>query len=44
MPRQHPLGAAAIDDDLLAGLEGRDVIRQLADDLYRAFTGPAARP
>ena len=31
------LGAGAIDSDLLAGLEGRDVITQVADDLYAVF-------
>jgi ADP-ribosylglycohydrolase len=31
------LGAGAIDDDLLAGLEGRDVITQVADDLHDVF-------
>jgi hypothetical protein len=28
------LGASAIDPDLLASLEGRDVITQVADDLH----------
>ena len=32
------LGAGAIDADLLNGLEGRDVITQVADDLYDVFT------
>jgi ADP-ribosylglycohydrolase len=39
------LGAAAIDSDLLGGLEGRDVITQLADDLHAVFAcgqGPDA--
>jgi ADP-ribosylglycohydrolase len=36
------LGADGIDDDLLAGLEGRDVITQVADDLYDVFA--ANRP
>jgi ADP-ribosylglycohydrolase len=31
------LGVAAIDDDLLAGLEGREVITQVADDLHDVF-------
>jgi ADP-ribosylglycohydrolase len=31
------LGADAIDGDLLAGLEGRDVITRVADDLYDVF-------
>jgi len=31
------LGAGAIDADLLDGLEGRDVITQVADDLYDVF-------
>jgi ADP-ribosyl-[dinitrogen reductase] hydrolase len=31
------LGAGAIDADLLAGLEGADVITQVADDLYDVF-------
>jgi ADP-ribosylglycohydrolase len=31
------LGAGAIDADLLEGLEGRDVITQVADDLYDVF-------
>lgn len=31
------LGAGAIDADLLDGLEGRDVITQVADDLYDTF-------
>ena len=31
------LGADAIDADLLDGLEGREVITQLADDLYDVF-------
>ncbi|MDR2987802.1 MAG: ADP-ribosylglycohydrolase family protein [Nocardiopsaceae bacterium] len=31
------LGAGAIDADLLEGLEGRDVITQLADDLHDVF-------
>jgi ADP-ribosylglycohydrolase len=31
------LGAGAIDTDLLAGLEGADVITQVADDLYDVF-------
>jgi ADP-ribosylglycohydrolase len=31
------LGAGAIDADLLAGLEGADVITQVADDLYGVF-------
>jgi len=31
------LGAAAIDEDLLAGLEGRDVISQVAEDLCDVF-------
>jgi ADP-ribosylglycohydrolase len=31
------LGVGAIDSDLLAGLEGRDVITQVADDLYDVF-------
>lgn len=31
------LGAAAIECDLLGGLEGRDVIAQVADDLHDAF-------
>lgn len=31
------LGAAAIDDDLLSGLEGCDVITQVADDLHDVF-------
>jgi ADP-ribosylglycohydrolase len=33
------LGAAAIDGDLLAQLEGRDVITQVADDLHDVFAG-----
>jgi len=33
------LGAAAIDADLLAGLEGRQVITQIADDLHDVFAG-----
>ncbi len=32
------LGVQAIDADLLDGLEGRDVIRQVADDLYDVFS------
>lgn len=31
------LGAAAIDGDLLASLDGRDVITQVADDLHDVF-------
>jgi ADP-ribosylglycohydrolase len=31
------VGAGAIDADLLDGLEGRDVITQVADDLYDVF-------
>jgi ADP-ribosylglycohydrolase len=31
------LGAGAIDSDLIEGLEGRDVITQVADDLYDVF-------
>jgi ADP-ribosyl-[dinitrogen reductase] hydrolase len=31
------LGTGAIDADLLAGLEGRQVITQVADDLYDVF-------
>ena len=31
------LGAGAIDDDLLTGLEGRDIIAQVADDLHDVF-------
>jgi ADP-ribosyl-[dinitrogen reductase] hydrolase len=31
------LGAGAIDADLLDGLEGREVITQVADDLYDTF-------
>ncbi len=31
------LGAGAIDGDLLEGLEGRDVITQVADDLHDVF-------
>jgi ADP-ribosyl-[dinitrogen reductase] hydrolase len=31
------LGAAAIGDDLLADLEGRDIISQVADDLHDVF-------
>jgi ADP-ribosylglycohydrolase len=31
------LGAGAIDEDLLAQLEGRDVITQVADDLHDVF-------
>jgi ADP-ribosyl-[dinitrogen reductase] hydrolase len=31
------LGADAIDSDMLADLEGRDIITQVADDLYGAF-------
>jgi ADP-ribosylglycohydrolase len=31
------LGEEAIDADLLGELEGRDVIEQVADDLYEAF-------
>ena len=31
------LGAGAIDADLLGGLEGREVITQVADDLYDTF-------
>jgi len=31
------LGATGIDADLLGGLEGRDVITQVADDLYDVF-------
>lgn len=41
------LGVDAIDRDLLAGLEGREVITQVADDLYDVFADgrqpPAAR-
>jgi ADP-ribosyl-[dinitrogen reductase] hydrolase len=33
------LGAAAIDGDLLAQLEGGDVIIQVADDLHDVFAG-----
>jgi ADP-ribosylglycohydrolase len=33
------LGAAAIDSDLLAQLEGGDVILQVADDLHDVFVG-----
>jgi len=33
------LGAPAIDGDLLAQLEGRDVIIQVADDLHDVFAG-----
>lgn len=33
------LGAAAIDGDLLAQLEGRDIITQVADDLHDVFAG-----
>jgi ADP-ribosylglycohydrolase len=33
------LGASAIDADLLAELEGRDVIAQVADDLHDVFAG-----
>jgi ADP-ribosylglycohydrolase len=39
-------GAEAIDHDLLAQLEGRDVVMQVADDLYDVFAGgqaPAAQ-
>jgi ADP-ribosylglycohydrolase len=39
------LGSEAIDGDLLSGLEGRDVITQVADDLHAVFTcgqGPDA--
>ena len=32
------LGARAINIDLLTGLEGRDVIEQIADDLHDVFT------
>ncbi len=32
------LGEQAIDTDLLDDLEGADVIRQIADDLYGTFT------
>jgi ADP-ribosylglycohydrolase len=31
------LGAGAIDNDLLAGLDGRDVITQVADELHDVF-------
>jgi ADP-ribosylglycohydrolase len=31
------LGASAVDGDLLEGLEGRDIITQVADDLYDVF-------
>jgi ADP-ribosylglycohydrolase len=31
------LGSGAIDIDLFAGLEGRDVITQVAEDLYDVF-------
>jgi ADP-ribosylglycohydrolase len=33
------LGAAVIDPDLLSGLEGREVITQVADDLHDVFAG-----
>jgi hypothetical protein len=33
------LGAPAIDSDLLAQLEGDDVITQVADDLHDVFVG-----
>ena len=36
------LGAEAIDGDLLGGLEGRDVITQVADDLHAVFAGGRA--
>ena len=36
------LGAEAIDGDLLGGLEGRDVITQVADDLHAVFAGGQA--
>jgi ADP-ribosylglycohydrolase len=37
-------GAAAIDGDLLDGLEGRDIITQVADDLYDVFAGGQPPP
>lgn len=37
------LGAAAIDGDLLAQLEGGDVIIQVADDLHNVFAGGHSR-
>jgi ADP-ribosylglycohydrolase len=38
------LGAQAIDDDLLNGLEGRDVIEQVAADLGAVLDGETPRP
>jgi ADP-ribosylglycohydrolase len=38
------LGAQAIDDDLLNGLEGRDVIEQVAADLGAMLDGGMPRP
>ncbi len=38
------LGAQAIDVGLLTGLEGRDVIEQVADDLCDVFTGGRRPP
>ena len=37
------LGVDAIDDDLLEGLEGRQVIEQVGDDLYNTFVERSAR-
>jgi ADP-ribosylglycohydrolase len=37
------LGVDAIDDDLLEGLEGRQVIEQVGDDLYNTFVEQSAR-
>ena len=37
-PVSFPPFAGAVDADLLNGLEGRDVITQVADDLYDVFT------
>lgn len=42
LPGTH-LGARAIDTGLLTGLEGRDVIEQIADDLHHASQAADAR-
>jgi hypothetical protein len=42
--RGCPLGGAAGDADLLNGLEGRDVIEQVAADLGAVLDGGMLRP